>query len=152
MRIDESVEEIVREAYRAVIGKDGDRLVGAFRSGSEDQARSAVAYGVFVAGYVINDVLRERVTDTQLLELAENIIESEADWVDLGDPVDLAKMLASATRGDLSFEGVVPREDVIGNIFVSGGYLLTSYRNDDQHWWDYLNEIWAALEATPEPA
>jgi NDP-sugar pyrophosphorylase family protein len=151
MRIDERVEEIVREAYRAVIDKDGDRLVAAFRGHSEEQAQMAVAYGIFVAGFIVNDVLRQGVTEEQLRKLADQVIASEGDWVDLGSPEHLVKLLASAANGDLSFEGV-PREDVIGNVFVSGGYLLASYRLKDQHWWDYLNEIWAGLEAAPDPA
>jgi hypothetical protein len=149
MQINEHVEEAVREAFRAVIAKDGDRLVTAFRGLNEDEARTAVAYGVFVAGFVVQDVFRVGVSDDDLRDLATKIIASESGWVDLGDAATLARMLRSAAQGDPTFAGV-PREDVIGNLFVSGGFLLTSFRTNDQHWWDYLDEIWAALEAAPE--
>jgi hypothetical protein len=150
MQIDEHVEEAVREAYRAVIAKDGPRLVNAFRDLSEDDARTAVAYGLFVCGFVVKDVLRDGITEQNLDQLAAAIIASESAWVDLGSAEDLAALLRAAATGDTSFAEVRDRQDVVGKIFVCGGYLLTSYRRDDQHWWDYLDEIWAALEAAPE--
>jgi len=151
VRIDERVEEIVREAYRAVIAKDGDRLVAAFRGVSEEDAQTAVRYGVFVAGFIVNDVLRKGAREGELTELAQRIVASEEDWVDLGSVQDLASLLGGAARGDLAYGGV-PSENVIGNIFISGGFLLTSFRLKEQRWWDYLNEIWSAAEAAPEPA
>jgi hypothetical protein len=150
MQIDPRIEEQVREAYRGVIAEDGDRMVAVFRDLSEDDARTAVAYGVFVAGYIVNDVFRDGATEAELRELATKIIASESDWINLGRPDTVARLLAAASKGDTTFPGVPP-EDVIGHTFVSGGYLLGVYRRKDQHWWDYLNEIWEALLAAPDP-
>ncbi|MBM0279470.1 hypothetical protein [Micromonospora tarensis] len=59
---------------------------------------------------------------------------------------DLAELLAAAARGDIS--SLAARADVVGNTSVLGGFLLTSFRLDDQRWWDYLDEIWVAMEQT----
>ena len=150
MNIDPRIEEHVREAYRAVIAKDGDRMVRAFRGLGEVEAATMAAYGVFVCGYVVNDVLRDGVTEGRLRDLATKIVHSESDWIDLGSAEAVAHLLGAASRGDTSFAGV-PREDVIGSIFVCGGYLLGVYRSEGKEWWDYLDVIWEELLASPEP-
>jgi hypothetical protein len=149
MRVDERIEEIVREAYRAVIAKDGDRLVSTFRGLEEEDARKAVAYGIFVCGYIVNDVFRDGAKEQELRELATKIIASEADWVDVGSPDEVAGVLGAAAKGESPF-GNVPPQDAIGTVFVCGGFMLTSFRLKREHWWDYLDEIWAAAESMPE--
>ncbi|MFG3555180.1 hypothetical protein ACGGAQ_12370 [Micromonospora sp. NPDC047557] len=146
MQVDERVEGAVREAYRAVIAKDGDRLAAAFAGLNEDEAQMAVRYAVFVVGFIVKDVFRNGATEAELSELADKIIASESPWVDLGRREDLARLLAAATSGNIVASSTA-RADVVGNILVVGGFLLTSFRLDDQRWWDYLDEIWAAMEA-----
>lgn len=150
MEIDPRVEEHVREAYRGVIARDGDRMVAAFRGLDPDDAATAVAYGVFVLGYIVNDVFRNGATEADLLMLAEKIVESESDWIRLRSASDVAGVLRSAAAGDVTFPGVPPT-DVIGHAFVAGGYLLGVYRRADQEWWNYLEEIWEVLLAAPGP-
>ncbi|MCA2216782.1 hypothetical protein [Jidongwangia harbinensis] len=148
MEIDPRIEEHVREAYRGIIGRDGDRMVAAFHGLGADDAAKAVAYGVFVLGYIVNDVFRNGATDADLRQLAGKIIESESDWINLRGADDVAGVLRSAATGEVTFPGVPPA-DVIGHVFVAGGYLLGVYRRADQEWWDYLDEIWAVLLTLP---
>lgn len=147
MDIEPQIEEHVREAYRAVIGKDGNRLVEAFRGLGDDDFRTAVHYGVLVIASVLNG-LPGGWTDAQLREVAGRLVGSESDWVDLGAPGDVAAVLTAAAKGDLRFPGA-PSQDLVGTIFVAGGYLLTSYRADGQTWWEHLDDVWAALLAAP---
>ncbi|MET8309741.1 hypothetical protein [Micromonospora sp. NPDC005173] len=146
MRVDERVEEAVREAYRAVIAKDGDRLASALAGLNEHEAQRAVRYAVFVVGFIVNDVFRNGATEAELSGLADKIIASESSWIELGPREDLASLLSAAAGGDVTATSTA-RADVVGNTFVVGGFLLTSFRLDDQRWWDYLDEIWAAMEA-----
>jgi hypothetical protein len=150
MEIDPRVEEHVREAYRGVIARDGDRMVAAFRDLNAADSAKAVAYGVFVLGYVVNDVFRDGATEAELLALAGKIIKSESDWINLRNAEDLARVLRSAAAADVTFPGVPPA-DVIGHVFVAGGYLLGVYRRANQEWWNYLEEIWEVLLAAPDP-
>jgi hypothetical protein len=149
MRIDERIEEVVREAYRAVIAKDGERLVSTFRGLSDEDSKKAIGYGIFVCGYIIGDVFRDGVKDEQLRDLAAKIVASESDWVDLGSPDDLANLLSNVAKGEAPFDNV-PSEDALGTLFVCGAFMLTSFRLDRQNWWDYLGEIWAAAESMPD--
>ena len=150
MEIDPRIEEHVREAYRGVIARDGDRMVAAFRDLNAEDSAKAVAYGVFVLGYIVNDVFRDGASDTDLQTLAAKIIKSESDWINLNSADNLARVLRSAAVADVTFPGV-PRGDVIGHVFAAGGYLLGVYRRADEEWWNYLDEIWAALLAAPDP-
>lgn len=133
------------ESYRGVVARDGDRMVGAFHDLDDEDWQQAIALGVFVAGFIVNDVHRDGGTEEQLRELATKIVESESGWIDL-EAETVARFLAAAATGDTSFSGV-PREDIIGHTFVSGGHLLATYRLEGQDWWSYLDEIEAAAEA-----
>ncbi|MEV6304956.1 hypothetical protein AB0M02_36475 [Actinoplanes sp. NPDC051861] len=150
MEIDPRIEEHVREAYRGVIARDGDRMVAAFRGLNTQDSATAVSYAVFVLGYVVNDVFRDGATGDELLDLAQKIVKSESDWIKLHSAEDLAAVLRSAAVGDVTFPGVPPG-DVIGHVLVAGGYLLGVYRHEDQEWWNYLDEVWGALLAAPGP-
>jgi hypothetical protein len=150
MQIDEQIEEHVREAYRGVAAEDGARIARAFEGLSPDDAATTLGYGLFVMGFVINDVLRKGATDADLDGIAQRAIETVSGWVDLGDKAAVVALLSAASKGDGSVPGVPP-EDVLGNTFVLGGYLLQAYRLDSQHWWEYLDDIWAQAQATQAP-
>jgi hypothetical protein len=146
MQIDETIEGHVREAYSAVVGRDGDRMVRAFEGLTEDARRNAIALGAFVCGFIINDAYPQGPTDADLLNTAKDIVEEESGWIDLGSAESVAAFLGAVARGDTSFPGV-PKEDIVGHIFVCGGHLLATRREENQRWWEYLNEIWASAEA-----
>jgi hypothetical protein len=151
VRIDERIEAAVRDAYAAVMAKDAGRLASVFRGLADDDAGMAIACGVFVCGFAVNDVVEDaRPADEQLRELATRIIASESDWVPLGSAADLARLLEAAARGDTAFLGV-PGADLVSTVFVAGGYLLNRFHLGDQNWWDYFDDIWFQLEAAPEP-
>lgn len=144
MRIDERIERHVRQAYDAVATEDGQALAPAFEGLSQEDAATALGYSRFVIGFIVNDVLREGASEADLNGIAERAIEATAEWIDLGDRAVVVSLLRAAANGDPAMRGVPP-EDVLGYTFVVGGYLLQSYRLDEQHWWEYLDDIWAQL-------
>lgn len=151
MRIPENIEERVREAYRGVVARDGDRVSNALRGLNKDQSRKAVALAYFVCGYIVKDIFIEEPTYEDLCEMAEDIVKDESNWINLGDKETVAVFLRAAAAGDTSFTGLKP-EDFVGFTFVCGGHLLATYRGEGQQWWEYLDEIWAAVESLPEPS
>jgi hypothetical protein len=151
MQIDERIEEKVREAYRGVVARDGDRVTAAFRDLGEDDSKAAVGLGLFACGYIVNDVYPDGPTEADLRELARQVVKAESSWIDLGNIDAVANFLGVAAKGDTSFSGV-RAEDVTGLTFVCGGHLLATYREKDKHWWDYLDAIWAAAESASDPA
>jgi len=146
MQIDPEVERHVREAFSAVLDKDGDRMVAAFRGLDKDQSAKAVRYIAYVVGFIVNDVFRDGWTRQQIRDLASKIVAAEQDWVDLGGVETVAALLDSTAKGSIGSPSV-PREDVVGTLVVCGAYLLGGFRLDGQNWYEYLDEIWnLALE------
>jgi hypothetical protein len=148
MKIDERIEAHVREAFSAVIGKDGDRLVAALDGLDEHDSQIAIGLGLTVCEFVLKDAYGDNPTEAELLDEARDIVAAESEWVDLGTPEQVATFLGAVAREDTSFAGL-SRKDIVGLTFVCGGHLLATRSLDDQKWWEYLNEIWAAVEASP---
>ncbi len=149
MKIDERIEGHVREAFSAVVGRDGDRMAAAFNGLNEKDSQQALGLGLTVCEFVLNDAFGDSPSDDELLIEARDIVESESAWVDLGAPEQVAVFLRSVAHGDTTFAGMRGK-DVLGLAFVCGGHLLATRSLEDQKWWEYLNEIWAAVEAGPE--
>lgn len=150
MRIDERIEDHVRNAFSAVIARDGRKMVDALRGLDETDSRIALGLALYVCGFVVNDVYRDGATEHEVRELAEQITRSEANWVTL-DPDEVTTLLTAAATGDGTFGGLA-RKDVPALAFISGGHLVGAFSHDDQPWYEYLDEIWAAFEAQPQPA
>lgn len=151
MRVDERIEEHVRRAFSAVVGKDGDGMVAAIRDLGEEDAKTAVGYAVFVVGYIVNNAFPDGPNQADLRSMAEDVITGVADWVKVGTVDVVAAFLGSAATGATTFEGIA-QEDLPGMAFVCGGYLLARYRLKKQRWFEYLDEIWNAAETAPEPS
>jgi hypothetical protein len=149
MQIDESVEARLREAYSAVIDRDGDRMAAALRELDQSQSEHALHLALFVCAFVTKDVYRDGPTEDNLLELGRQIVDGESGWVPL-DLDKIAELLRAALKGDVSLATVDPAE-VPPLAIIVGGHLLAAFRLKDQRWWQYLEEIWEALLAAPDP-
>jgi hypothetical protein len=149
MRIDERIEGHVRDAFTAVIGRDGDQMTEALRGLNEADSQVAVGLALYVCGFVVNDIYRQGATDAEIHELAKQITQSESSWIKL-DTDSNAKLIRAAATGDGAFGGL-GKADVPGLAFVCGGHLLGAFSDEGQPWHEYLDEIWAAAEAAPDP-
>jgi len=83
MHVDPEIEQHVRNAFAAVVGRDGDRFAAAFEGLDRDQSVKAATYAVVVVGYVVNAGFREGSGDERLRGLAATIVDGEKEWVDL---------------------------------------------------------------------
>jgi hypothetical protein len=148
MQVSEQVIDRARQAFSAVIGRDGDAMVAALQGLSEDDSAALVGLALFVCGFVAKDVYRDGPTEDEYRALARQIVDTESSWVQLN--VDtVARLLRAAAEADLSLGGV-PREDIAGNAFVAGGHLLGAFSLDGQTWWRYLDEILTEMKTSPE--
>lgn len=144
VHLEQRIEEQVREAFSGVVGSDGDRMVGAIQSLDEEDARKAVGLALYVCGHIVNDIYPDGATEAELQELAQAIVTEESDWVDVGDAATIAKFLGEVAKGQ---DPSISQSELAGTAFVCGGHLLASFSNEDQKWWEYLNEIEDTIEA-----
>lgn len=151
MEINPAIEEHVRDAFAAVVGEERDRFDAALNGLSDDDGPKAWQYAAFVVGYVVNLVQPDGVQDDTLDRIAQRAIDATKSWFDLGSREQVKALLRASAEGAVNMPGV-PREKAADMTFVLGSYLLQAYRGDDQHWWDFLDEVWAALQAVPEPS
>jgi hypothetical protein len=144
VKIDERLEDHVRTAVGSAIAEDGERMVAALNGLTGQELVTCLGYALFATGFVLNDINPDATQD--FTELATKM--SREERVDLGIP-ELARLLAAAAHGDTTFDGL-DAETVVALTFPALGYLLSWYALDTQHWYDYLDEIWAQLEAVPD--
>lgn len=149
MRIDPGIEEHVREAYRGVVARDIDRVKAALAGLSSEEAGAALGLGLIVCSHVLADAFSDGPTSDDIQETAQRIAEDESGWVDIGSTQTISTFLDAVAKGDDSLGGL-SRDDVIILTFVCGGDLLATHYEDGKEWWDYLDEIWADVEAQPE--
>jgi hypothetical protein len=150
VHIDAAIEERVRAALGAVIDRDGDGMVSALAGLTSNETRHALGLGLFVVGYVVNNIHPDGVTEAEIASLAQQVTESESDWISL-NPESVRLLLTAGAKGDATLRGIDPN-DALGLTFVVGGHLLAAYRAEPERWFEYLDEIWAALSAASDTA
>jgi hypothetical protein len=148
MTVNRRVEEPLRKAYSAAIGKNSAEVAAALEGVSHEDSLRLVGLGLYVTGYIVNDINRDGITDDNLRKLAIEIIDGEADWMDLGNPDHVARFLKAAANGDLGEVNRLGAEDVTGLVIVAGAHLLAHYRQDGERWYRYLDAILDNYEAT----
>jgi hypothetical protein len=148
MDIDECIEGHLREAFSAVIGRDGDRMVAALEGLNEQDSQVALVLGLTVCEYALREAFGDEPTESELRNEAQELVADVSDWIDLGTPELVARFLGAVAYGDTSFASL-SSADVVTLTLVCGGYLLGTRRSKDQKWWQYLNEIWSEVEEEP---
>lgn len=146
MKIDEKIEERVREALAACVGEDLRRFDAALDGLTGTQGPVAWSYALYAAGTVLNTILPSGVTEKDLDEISQEAIDA-LPWYDLGGSDQVKALLRSAAAGDPTLRSVDPDKAVVMT-FVLASYLLQAYRPDGQEWWDYLDAIWNAAEVS----
>jgi hypothetical protein len=150
MKIDSKVEPLVREALDAAVKQDIDRLDAALDAFADDtKRRDGLALLFAISRLVLHDLNEgKNPTDEQVSDLADWIAEEEA-WAGL--PADEIRNFLLWLLGDDS--KTVNQDMYIVLVFVVTATLLSSRRQPDGQWWfDYLDQIEAALEAAPNPS
>jgi hypothetical protein len=144
MPVNSQVEERMRKAYSGAVAKDSDIVARALDGISKADTGTLIAMGLYVVGFIANDIYRDGPTDEEYQELAVKISDKESDWIDLNRD-SVAGFLKVAATGDATLGGL-DGEDLTGLAIVCGAHLLSYYRLDDQRWYQYLDEIWDSYE------
>ena len=129
-------EAAMREAFSAVIGRDGDAMVSVISKLGDREANAALNLARLVSREVVVDVSDGQPTDDQFRTVAGQIADSES-WADL-DADGVETYLKELYRGQQPTTGTA---ELVGMAYVVGGFLLAAYAGSDREWWAYLDEI-----------
>jgi hypothetical protein len=149
-RISADVEKPFRDALEHAIRNEIDEMhVGLLRL-TDEQIASCVNLCAFVAGYVAIDACgRQWPDEDNLRRLAEGTTKSDnARAFGLKAADSYAYVKRVALRGEPLNAVLSPIEDAGTLSFIITGRLLVAFGSADEHWWEYLNRIEAAYEAT----
>jgi hypothetical protein len=150
MKIDKSVEVAVREAFAAAVAQEPERFeaaLAALSAGGDTFAGEAVDLALAVDATALFTVHGGQWPDgEQVSAVAQSFSESE-QWAQV-EP-DVAVKFLTALANQTPVLDVLALEDVVGTVFVVGGWLLSGYLPEGKDWTDYLDEILAGLESAP---
>jgi hypothetical protein len=152
MKVDDTIEPSVREAFAAAVAQEPERFEAALAvlaAGGDAFAGAALKLALAVdatALYNLHD--GDWPDDEQVAAVAQAFSKSE-QWAQV-EP-DVAVKFLTALAHQAPVLDVLALEDVIDTAFAVGGWLLSAYLPEDKDWTDYLDEILTGLEAAPEP-
>jgi hypothetical protein len=161
VEIPRHVEKKVRDAFGAVVNDDWEGAARALEGLDSVDGATAFTLAMYVCGYVVDDIFIDSAKSgdgipsrQELRDLAGDIVTvlAESGAGVIGDVDEVAAFLELA--GEAFREDTEPGPDplrgldggrVIYLAFMCGGYLLGAFRRDDlgEHWWEYLDRIWA---------
>lgn len=151
MQINSGVEELTRKLFGYAIRAELDDLQTQLRALDQATMTEALRLAVMVAGAVVLDVTEgKRPSDADLRKMASTAASVEKRYALDEDKV--YTYLARSVFGDVPLEEALGATDVASVPFLVTGNLLGSYTHEGQKWWEFLDQIEAAIEAAPDPA
>lgn len=150
MEIDDRVEPVVRAVLDAAVHHDSVRFEVALQGFADDAStRKGVELALAICAFVLFDLHDGKPSADQVRELAEEISQQEAWMEPTADEVDA--FLTALVNG-APMKDVLPAESVIVLSYLVAANLLASSSNTDEgEWWfNYLDKVEAAIEATPD--
>lgn len=151
MQIDDKVEASTRKLFGHAIRAELDEFQDRLRTLDQASLTEALRLAVTVSGAVVLNITEgKHPSDNDLRKLASTAAEIEERYALDEDKV--YTYLSKCVYGDTALEQAFSGADVVSLPFLVTGNLLGSYTPDDQDWWEYLDQIEAAIEAAPDPS
>jgi hypothetical protein len=149
LKIDSTLEPLVREAFAGAVNKNGKRLEAAIEAiaGRGDEVTTqALALALAVDNLALTLVHNgRRPPEEQLDYLARRLSEDAADWApDVVTPAAARSFLGTLVDPTPTS---LPWGELAMLAFGTGGWLLAAFLPDDKDWTDFLDEIEDALES-----
>jgi hypothetical protein len=146
MVIDPKIEQPARQMLGLAIRHELDDLAALIRTVGDKTFLAAIDLCVFAAGYVAIDVCERWPTDADLRELARRA-EQSVTRLDVSKE-QIYEFMSRVALGNEKLDDVF---DVQGTGLVplyTTANLLLKFGPREKEWWEYLDQIWTAVEAT----
>ncbi|SCL18739.1 hypothetical protein GA0074692_0464 [Micromonospora pallida] len=146
MKIDDRVEQLVRDTLHWAVKRKPDEFGDALRAfPNEATRRSALELLVAICGYTAVDVFGQRPSEDQIRALAADIAEDEG-WASV-TTAEVAAYIDAVLGGSRKLDAL-PSERLVPVSFVVAANLLSSKPKAPGEWWfNYLDKVEAAIEA-----
>jgi hypothetical protein len=150
MKIDDRVEPLAREGLQAAVRKDEDRFDRALKAFPDDASRrAAVELLIAICGYVVLDLYGgQRPNDEQVRALALQVAQTEG-WVELtaDEVADFLRLVLGEQAREIE-----PETGAVLVFVVTASLLAGRPTPEGKYWFNYLDQVEAALEANRGPA
>ncbi|MEV0329493.1 hypothetical protein AB0H63_24050 [Micromonospora echinospora] len=146
MKIDDRVEQLVRDILHWAVKRKPDEFGNALRAFPDEASRrSALELLVAIGGYTTVDIFGQRPSEDQVRKLAVDIAEDEG-WASV-TAADVAAYLDAVLGGNRRLDAL-PSERLVPLSFVVAANLLSSKPKAPGEWWfNYLDKVEAMIEA-----
>jgi hypothetical protein len=152
MKIDSTIEPMVREAFAASVAGEPERFetgVEAIAERGDEFTSRALALALAVDHLaLLLTHSGQRPDDQQLDYLAGGLAEDAQHWGADITPASARSFLESLATG--SSTTLSPGE-LVEIAFGAGGWLLSAFLPEGKRWTEFLDEIEDALETVEEP-
>jgi hypothetical protein len=145
MPIDPKIEQPTRTMLGHAMRHELEDLAALIAADGNDAVLSAIALCIFASGYIAIDVSGMRwPTEPVLHKIAHNASEAATE-LDLGES-DIYEYLSRVVLGSEKLDDVfaMPKAGMLPLLITAN--LLATFRPQEKHWWEYLDQIWDATE------
>lgn len=150
MKIDSTVEPLVREAFAASVAAEPERFtaaLGAISERGDAAASSALELALAVDRVALLSVHSGQVPDDQQLDyLAGGLADDAQDWAPSVTVESARAFLEAVAKGT---PATLNAGDLIELAFGTGGWLLSSFEVG-MTWTQFLDQILDTLESAPQ--
>ncbi|GGJ79271.1 hypothetical protein GCM10010123_06520 [Pilimelia anulata] len=148
MRIDDRIEDLVRQALNAVIKRSTPLLEQAIHVFGDDASRTeGCRLACAIVSFIAHDFHGRTPTPAEIDDLATAISDLER-WS--GVTAVEVRALLTVVTGHAGRDGIntlLPAHRVALVCYVTAASLLSSTRADGEPWWDNLDRVEAGIEA-----
>jgi hypothetical protein len=144
MGIDTKVEQPTRAMLGHAMRHELEDLAALVGAAGDEVVASVIGLCVFASGYIAIDVCERWPTQRDLQEIAKSASKS-ATKLDL-DESDIYEYLSRVVLGSEKLDDVfaMPKAGTLPLLITAN--LLATFRPQEKHWWEYLDQIWDAAE------
>ncbi|MET8153298.1 hypothetical protein ACIBSW_19310 [Actinoplanes sp. NPDC049668] len=149
MKIDDRIESTVRDLLNAVVkSKENDFEVTLRELPDSASREKALELAVAVCVFVVIDTYDRRPMPDEIREIAQDVVEA-GSWMSLTEQ-EVAQFLTAALDGK-PLAQVLDAHSAFFLAFIITGILLVASPKvgEGELWFNYLDRVEAAIEATP---
>jgi hypothetical protein len=145
MKIDPTVEAATRKMLGHAVRHELDKLAAMVLDVGNEVFSGSIQLCLLASSYIAIDVNQQWPADADLREIAKTVWESE-------ERLDISKQriyeyLSRVAFGAEKAEDVFSAEGIVTIPVYATASLLVTFCPRDKHWWEYLDQIWDAVES-----